>query len=113
MESNLEHDEFEMPRNIQVEMLGCHEMNQSRAEKATGISTLQCSGSNSEDTLSNCSHNFSLKAILVLAVNMVGQKEPQGKKKSLFSRCVILYDHRQQTLGIILQAAFGIHQPQI
>ena len=72
-----------------MEMLRFHEMDQSRAKIATRISTLQCADSNFEDTLSMCSHSFCLKAILVLAVDMVGQKET-GKNCPLFQVCLTL-----------------------
>ena len=75
-----------MPRNTHVEMLRFHEMDQSRAKIATRISTLQCADSNSKDTLSMCFHNFGLKAILVLAEDMVGQKETQAKTALFFRR---------------------------
>ena len=79
-----------MPRNTHVEMLRLHEMDRSRAKIATRNSTLQCADSNSEDTLSMCSHSFGLKAILVLAVDMVGQKET-GKNCPLFHVCLTLW----------------------
>lgn len=101
-----------MPRNTHVEMLSLHEMDQSGAKIATRISALPCADGNSEDTLSMCSHSFGLKAVLVLAVDMVGQKGTQAKT-ALFFRYISLCDHRQHTSGIVLQAAFGIHQPQV
>ena len=78
-----------MPRNTHVEMLRLHEMDWSRAKIATRNGTLQCADSNSEDTLRMCSHSFGLKAILVLAVDMVGQKET-GKNCPLFHVCLTL-----------------------
>ena len=95
-----------------MEKLSLHEMDQSGAKIATRISALLCADSNSEDTLSMCSHSFGLKAVLVLAVDMVGQKGTQAKT-ALFFRYISLCDHRQHTSGIVLHAAFGIHQPQV
>lgn len=51
-------------------------LDQSRAEKVSGLGTLHCSERTFEDTLSKCSHNLGLQAALVLGVDMVGQKQP-------------------------------------
>lgn len=82
MESSLEYGEFEMPGSIHMQMLSPG-LDQPGAEKARGIiSTLQCSDSTSEDTSSKHSHNFGLKEVLVLGVDMMDQKEPWGKRST-------------------------------
>lgn len=51
-------------------------LDQSGAEKVSGLGTLQCSERIFEDTLNKCSHNLGLKAALVLGVDTVGRKQP-------------------------------------